>query len=449
MSDASPSLRLDVRSPGSESAPDGATTIKILGDAIGHLTGTTDQVGLTVALPALSVTEQRWVLDHAVRRVAAMFPIGDVSLGFDADIPADTALTLSLDRHLATKGELTIAGDDTLIERVAQAAAALDVYRGWVDEDPTTRTSLAIARDVTAWAATRDDVEVRVLEEEELASEGLRLHLAVGGASRISPPRLVVARYKAADPRPPKMLLGKGITFDSGGINVKPYESFVSMMKNDMAGAALAWSLFQSLVTAGVDEPLLCVLGTCENPVGEEAMRPGSIVKSYRGHDVRIDHTDAEGRLVLADALAWATDQYQPASVMSFATLTTSALTAYGPYATPVHFADPDTRAALATASAALGEDLHFFPERLWHFEANRDAEADLRNTARLPGHASRAAGSRNAGHFLKHFTDVPLVHLDIFASTWNWAGDAPGAGYGATGAPLRTLMAAFGALGE
>jgi leucyl aminopeptidase len=91
-----------------------------------------------------------------------------------------------------------------------------------------------------------------------------------------------------------------------------------------------------------------------------------------------------------------------------------------------------------------MGEDLHFFPERIWHLEANRDKEADLRNTARLPGDAVRAAGSRNAAHFLRHFTDRPLCHFDIFASTWNWAGDAPGAGYGATGAPLRTLLRAF-----
>ena len=170
-------------------------------------------------------------------------------------------------------------------------------------------------------------------------------------------------------------------------------------------------------------------------------MRPGAVVQSYRGHKVRIDHTDAEGRLILADALAWATDTYAPERVVSFATLTTAALIAYGPYATPVHFASPALQRALADASAATGEDLHFFDRRVWHFEANRDEEADLRNTARLPGHASRGAGSRNAGHFLLHFTDTPLTHLDIFASTWNWAGDAPGAGYGATGAPLRTLV--------
>ena len=175
-------------------------------------------------------------------------------------------------------------------------------------------------------------------------------------------------------------------------------------------------------------------------------MRPGSVVKSYQGKSVRIDHTDAEGRLVLADGLAWAEAHYKPSDVHCFATLTTAALIAYGPYATPVHFASPTLQAHLRSASEGWGEDLHFFPYRIWHRDANCDAEADLKNTGSLPGNARRGAGSRNAGHFLKAFTDLPFVHFDIFGSTWNWAGDAPGAGSGATGAPLRTLLAAYGA---
>src|SRR5690606_23603547 len=124
--------------------------------------------------------------------------------------------------------------------------------------------------------------------------------------------------------------------------------------------------------------------------------------------------------------------------------LTTAALVAYGPFATPVHFASSASQSALAAASEATGEDLHFFPTRVWHREANRDPEANLRNTANLPQHATKTAGSRNAAHFLTFFTERPLVHFDIFASTWNWSGEAPGSGYGATGAPLRTLWRAL-----
>jgi len=409
------------------------------------LSDSADGLLVHLGLPALSRAELRWGVDKVRRKLAGTFTLGAVTLSA-TDIDDDTVLAVALDLHNSTRGRCTVEGNDRVQGQLELLGAAEDGFRSWVNEDPTTRTSLAIVRDVGAFSVTRDDVEVEVLAEAELVEYGLNLLMAVGRASRISPPRLVIARYTppGAGEQKPLMLLGKGITFDTGGINVKPYASYVSHMKNDMAGSALAWWLFKTLVEQGFDRPLMAVLATCENPVGEEAMRPGSIVKSYRGHKVRIDHTDAEGRLALADGLAWATEKYEPEQVLCFATLTTAALISYGPYATPVHFADAALQSRLSAAGTAMGEDLHFFEQRLGHLEANRDLEADLKNTARLPGFAVRGAGSRNAAHFLRYFTDVPLTHFDIFASTWNWAGDAPGAGYGATGAPLRTLLRAL-----
>lgn len=387
------------------------------------------------------VAELRWLVDGVLKKLRASFGLTSAALEVDAGVDAAVADALALDLIQVTQGRLAHGRG----EEIDRLAASETLFRRWVDEDAATRTSTAIARDVAAWVAERQGdhpVTAEILDHDACKEEGLRLLCAVGGASLISPPTLVTAAYRPEGAKgAPWMLLGKGITFDSGGINVKPYESYVSMMKNDMAGGALAWALFQHLVLLRFPRPLVCVIPTCENPIGEGAMRPGAIVKSYRGLDVRIDHTDAEGRLVLADGLAWAGDRHQPERVLSFATLTTAALIAYGPYATPVHFAPPELEAALTRASARTGEDLHFFPERIWHLEANRDEEAAVKNTGRLPGHAARGAGSRNAGHFLLHFTDRPLTHLDIFASTWNWAGDAPSAGTGATGAPLRTLV--------
>jgi leucyl aminopeptidase len=426
------------------SFPSQGQSLNAIEPTVAKLREIDDGVRVDVRLPQASVAEQRWCVDQVCRKICGAFELGPIRLSFDVAIAKETALTLALDRHLSSRGDLEILDEPEVSSRLAQVAPAVDRYAQWVDEDPTVRTSLTIAKDVTEWCAQRDDVTSEVLDAEQLEALGMNLMIAVGGASTISPPRLVIARYLPEDPRPPLMLLGKGITFDTGGINVKPYESFVSMMKNDMGGAALAWALFAGLVDSGIDQPLLVVLPTCENPIGEGAMRPGSVVKSYSGQTVRIDHTDAEGRLVLADALSYATERYEPDQVICFATLTTAALIAYGPYATPVHFATPLLQAALEDASTAMGEDLHFFPRRLWHREANRDHEADLKNTGCLPKHAVRGAGSRNAAHFLAFFTETPLVHLDIFASTWNWAGDAPGAGPGATGAPLRTLLRAL-----
>ncbi len=401
------------------------------------------EVALDIALPAGDLADARWACWHAVRRARGMFTAGPGRLLAGQGVSDDALRTIGLDLHHAFRGELEIETAAVAIE-VARIGEAEDRCRAWVNEDPALRTSIAIAADIQAWADERPSVELEILDEVALREAGMNLLLAVGGASLVSPPRLVVARHDAGDDRPPLMLLGKGVTFDTGGINVKPYESYVSMMKNDMAGAAVAWSLFKSMVEASHERSLVLVIPTCENPVGENAMRPGSLVKSHRGPTVRIDHTDAEGRLILADGLSWASERHAPEQVWCFATLTTAALIAYGPYATPVHFANGAVQAHLEAASKKTGEDLHFFPSRLWHREANRDQEGDLRNTARLPGHAARGAGSRNAAHFLRFFTDAPLVHFDIFASGWNWAGDAPGCGYGATGSPVRTLLRAL-----
>lgn len=439
---ARPSLRLTLLAHGAD-LPDGSP-LKTLGDLRGSLRLDGAEAHVALALADRPIAELRWLVDGVVRKVAKALDLdGAVRLDAGEGVASSVveAVALDLGRAFGASSVTHPLGDG--LDAIARDEA---LYRAWVDEDATIRTSVAIARDVTAWAETVGDrVEVEVHDRAACEALGLRLLVAVGGASTISPPTLVVARYTPPDAvGAPWMLLGKGITFDSGGVNVKPYESFVSMMKNDMAGAALAFALFKHLVEARCRRPLVLVIPTCENPVGEDAMRPGSIVKSYRGLDVRIDHTDAEGRLILADALAWAGDRFEPERVLSFATLTTAALIAYGPYATPVHFAPPELEAALTAASAETGEDLHFFPERVWHLEANRDEEADVKNTARLPGHAARGTGSRNAGHFLLHFTDRPLTHLDIFASTWNWAGDAPGCRGNATGTPIRTLARAL-----
>ncbi|MBM4292849.1 MAG: hypothetical protein FJ138_16720 [Deltaproteobacteria bacterium] len=401
-----------------------------------------------VATTAATTAEARWLVRQLVDALRAAFPVG--ALGLRCARGASRALARALTLDLASlHGALRPPPErpaPALPDDLAALAALEASYRAWVDEDAATRTSLKIAEDVLAYAAATEGVEAQVLDADALAALGMNLLLAVGGASEASPPRLIVATYGDPSPdAPPLMLVGKGITFDSGGVNVKPYEGFVSMMRNDMGGAALAWHLFRGLVAADFPAPLVVVLPACENLIDARAVRPGSVIKSHRGLTVRVDHTDAEGRLILADALSWASAKYGPSEVVTFATLTTAALNAYGPFATPVHFAPPALERALARAAEEEGEDLHFFPYRAWHHEANRDHTAQLKNTARLNGNASAGAGSRNAAHFLRFFTDSPLTHLDIFASTWDWSGQAPaGTRHGATGAPLRTLLRAL-----
>jgi len=433
------SLTLHLRLKGADQALKGQA-LKTIPGLRGAMILTEGGAEVELSSEADSIAESRWLIGRALDALKAAFPLGSISFSAESSAEPQLARAVALDL-LSRTDELSLSEPS---HEALRSLAALEAgYRDWVNEDPRVRTSLKIADDVLAYASTREELEAFVLTEEELSAQEMKLMLAVGGASKLSPPRLVVATYGDPSPdAPPLMLVGKGITFDSGGINVKPYESFVSMMKNDMGGAALAWHLFKGLVERDFPQPLVVVIPCCENPIGEEAMRPGSVVTGHRGLSVRIDHTDAEGRLILADALSWASERYAPSEVITFATLTTAALNSYGPFSTPVHFSAEPMRAALSQAADEHGQDLEFYPYRAWHTEANRDHEAELRNTGRLPGNASKGAGSRNAAHFLRFFTDAPLTHLDIFASTWDWSGQSPqGTRHGATGAPLRALI--------
>jgi leucyl aminopeptidase len=407
------------------------------------------QLSVDVAQPVAAL---RWNIDRVVRRVRQAFDLrgATASVRIAPGVPADAAAAVRLDVARAF-GPDAVADDPAL----AEIEAAERTFRARVNEDPRTCTSLSLAAEVEDFCRNHTGpgrLTCDILDQQRLVDEGLNLLLAVGQASTTSPPRLVTATWTpdgAGAERAPWMLLGKGITFDTGGINVKPYESFVSHMRNDMAGAALAIALFRSLVAANYPRPLVLSVPTCENAVGENAMRPGTVVATRRGPSVKIDHTDAEGRLILADGLTWCEERYAPERTFCLATLTTAALTAYGPFATPIHFAEGDVATALMIASEKTGDDIHLLPRRPWHFEANRDSEADLRNTARLGGAMPMAAGSRNAAHFLLHFAKAPLVHADILGSTWNWGDTYPGAGFGATGAPYRLLLETFWRLAD
>lgn len=321
-------------------------------------------------------------------------------------------------------------------------------FRGWVNENPDELTSIEIGQRLQAFCKERN-CSFEALDVDRLKALGMNLLLAVGQASDRSPSRLFLATHnvKPGGPRP-LLLVGKGITFDTGGINLKPHESFVNCMKNDMGGAGLMASLFMALVASGYQGPLALAIPACENLIDARAMKPGAIIKSYAGKDVIIEHTDAEGRLVLADALSYAQKQWNPALTIVAATLTTASLRQFTNFFTPVHFAREGFQAALTAAGKAFGEEFTYWGEFLPFANGNRSAAADLTNMGRMPSHASMGGACNVAAHFLREFAVAPMVHIDIFATTWNWSGDYPGAHYGATGAPFNALFQAVRAAG-
>lgn len=260
-------------------------------------------------------------------------------------------------------------------------------------------------------------LEVEVLDQKKLKKIGMSALLGVAqGSAREA--RVVLLRWNgapdAADPRP-VAFVGKGVTFDSGGISIKPAAG-MEEMKWDMAGSAVVIGTLMALAGRKAKVNAVGIVGLVENMPSGTAQRPGDIVTSLSGQTIEIVNTDAEGRLVLADCLWYAQDVYKPRLMVDVATLTGAIIVALGHEHAGL-FANDDTLAtALADAGKAVGEPLWRLPlADVYDKDINTDA-ADMKNTG-----GSRGAGSITAAQFLKRFVnDVPWAHLDIAGTAWS-----------------------------
>ena len=230
------------------------------------------------------------------------------------------------------------------------------------------------------------------------------------------------------------MIVGKGITFDSGGISLKPGAA-MDEMKFDMCGAASVLGAMSALPELGLKENVVGLIAAAENMPSGKATRPGDIVETMSGQTVEILNTDAEGRLVLCDTLTYA-ERYKPTAVVDIATLTGAAVIALGHHATAL-FANDD---ALAAALLDSGEETG---DRAWRMPIWDDYQPQLKsNFADMANIGGREAGSVTAACFLSRFAkQYPWAHLDIAGSAW-----LSGARKGATGRPVRLLLHWLGA---
>lgn len=392
-----------------------------------------------------SILERRWLMRHAFSRLNALFKPIDLIIGLKGHKDPLLKIVASDLYFMNSKFDFERHEYKTIKVYHDMVLSSPEIefrfqkgYMKWVNDNPDEMTSLKIAENLRAFAE-ENHLSCQIFDRPELEKMGLNLLLSVGQASETSPPKLIIIRNSVEGK--PLTLLGKGITFDTGGINLKAFENHVNCMKNDMGGAALMSHIFMAMVTSGYDKPLALVLPCCENLISSRALKPGSVVKGYGGKEVFIEHTDAEGRLILADAISYAERNLLPSTMIVAATLTTAALRQFTGYKTPIYFATDGFRSRLQQAGRKWGEDFEFWGEFLPFSVANRTAAGDLTNMGRLPLASSVGGGSAVAAHFLKEFADTSMVHIDIFASCWNWSGDYPGANYGATGAPFNSLF--------
>ena len=334
-------------------------------------------------------------------------------------------------RRLETKGARVLTTTSLgAISAAASEAEAVALVRDLVDTPASDLGPAELAKAVID--ALGSQAEVRVTTGEALIDQNFPALHAVGRAAAQAP-RLIEAVWGDAA-HPVVAIIGKGITFDSGGLNIKPGGS-MALMKKDMGGAAHALALAKLVIQANLRVRLHLIIPAAENAIAGNAMRPGDIIGTRAGKTVEITNTDAEGRLVLCDAIALAAEK-NPALIIDFATLTGAARVALGPQL-PALFANDDALASeLTSAGMAVGDPVWRLP--LWapYHDMLKSSLADMVNSA-----DGGFAGAITAALFLEKFvpTGVPWAHFDTFA--WNNA-SRPGRPKGGEALALRASWA-------
>jgi leucyl aminopeptidase len=276
-------------------------------------------------------------------------------------------------------------------------------------------------------------VEIDVYDERQLEELGMGLVLGVGRGS-VEPPRLITMRYTPSDapPGPTLGLVGKGVTFDSGGVSIKPADN-MERMKDDMAGAAAVICAMRAIATLKAPIRVVGVAPAAENMPDGRAIRPGDVLRAASGATVEVLNTDAEGRLLVADGL-WFARRMGATHLVDVATLTGACVVALG-YSTSGLFGAPDAWVDLVKRTADLAGD------RVWPMPTFDDYRDQLKSEiADIANTGGRPAGAITAAVFLKEFAGgVPWAHLDIAGTAWAVEAQ-PWQPKGATGATVRTL---------
>ena len=339
-------------------------------------------------------------------------------------------------KELSEVAIMAASGATAAMERGVAIAEATNFCRDIGNEPPLVATPEYVAG--IARAMEGDNLRVTVLDEKALAEGGMNAILSVGQGSA-HPPRIVGLEYRGAAPDAPLYaVVGKGITFDSGGLSIKPAASMEDM-KFDKCGACAVLGAIKAVAALHLPVNVLGVVGLAENLPGPDAYRPGDIIRAGNGKTIEVLNTDAEGRVVLADALYWA-GTHNPVEMVDMATLTGACLVALGDICAGVLGNTPDLVTELRAAGERTGERLWELP--LWpeYDEKIKSDVADMKNIGERAG-GMGLAGTIAGASFLKNFVPETCrwAHLDI-AGVAN-GGKKPYRAAGATGFGVRLVV--------
>ena len=334
-------------------------------------------------------------------------------------------------------GRLTVALSDSNsltaarrgIEHGTAIANGVDLARDLGNRPPNVCTPAHLASVARELGRSHAALSVKVLAEADIKRLGMGAFLSVTAGSAV-PPKLIVIQYRGAGASvKPVVLCGKGITFDTGGISLKPPPK-MDEMKFDMCGAAAVMGTMASIAELKLPANVIAIVPACENMPGGRATRPGDIVTSMSGQTIEIINTDAEGRLILCDALTYA-KKFEPACIIDVATLTGACVIALGGVYSGLFSPDEELSSALAAAGRRANDEAWPLPVRDEYGESLRSNFADFANSGAREGGASIAA------QFLSRFVDgTPWAHLDIAGVAW-----LQGNAKGATGRPVGLLV--------
>ena len=323
-----------------------------------------------------------------------------------------------------------------LFEETIAICEGVKLTRDLINDNADTVTSEFLEGMIKRIVQGKKQISLEILNGKALKAKGLNLHWAVNQGSP-KEPKLIIVRYSGGAAKDhTTALVGKGITFDTGGLNLKPTGS-IETMRGDMSGAAAVIGTLKNTITLNLKRNIIFAVAIAENAIGSRSFKPGDVIKGYSGKTVEIGNTDAEGRLVLADAISYVVKNYKPSHLIDIATLTGACVVALGhDYSGLV---STDEKLAVSLLQAGQETD-----DRLWRLPSYPEIKdyvksryADIKNVGLPKG----AAGACTAAEFLRQFSDgTKWAHLDIAGTAFVDNALRFYYGYGATGAGVRLL---------
>ncbi len=345
------------------------------------------------------------------------------------------------DKYLTKKDEdnyiiKIVSRYEDFVWRLSRICDGVNFARDLVNENADIKNSEYIEQKIRSLIKRHKNTSLTVIDEKKMKKLGMNLFLAVNKGSNY-PPKLIIIEYHGGQKHEPYVaFLGKGITFDSGGINLKP-SGYLESMRFDMAGTAAVIGTLRNILELKPQKNIIFACALAENAIGKKSYKPGDVYTAYNKKTVEIANTDAEGRLILADSLAYITEKYHINKIIDIATLTGAVLVSFG-----------NDFSALMTTNQKIANDIiqasHISGDRAWQMPIYPELKnhvkskyADIRNLG-----FKGKAGTLSAGEFLRQFVKkgVDWAHLDIAGTAYIEEEEYLYYNYGATGAGVRLM---------